>query len=742
MGMEEETRPESVLPPAPSQLVTAGFLRRLVASLVDGLIFSPLTVLIFVVPNLTNVHPPAPWEWALWDGALVAYGVGMLGRFGWTVGMRVLKVRVSPADGGAVGYKCAAVRTFAYVVPGVATSVLYSTRWTIAGLSVWAAYVIAVLWMIVDSRHQAYHDKIARTLVVRGTRPITVEATATGEPPQVVTLPTSRSARAGKWAAYVALSILAIAPLAGEWAVDLAASRAQSQVETILADLKAQGQPLTSAELAPPPVPDAENAALVYEQAYRKLELGKEAGKALDKVMSNWRQGLPLGHKVTPDELESLATDENPPAAPASQSPAAGTLPSGAVGKAEAKAPGTAEKAGSTQRGPAGASLQWSIVVPDPSMEVEVQPGEPSDAEVLSAANKALERNNEALALTHKAAGMQECRPRSKDKDVYTPWLPGVRTQSKLLQLEAMVLFEQGDKDGALRSADGMFAVGDSAGRTPALILALIEMGIYDLAVPTVERILCDSAPSGAACQALEARVSRIEVRDHLVRGWEFERASGLEIIGDIAESPNPVKAAAAIMGNGPPAQGSPGERRRHDVFIRWWLASEELFYLRTMGLYIELAKLRPFEQDPHLTAELQRVQVRLDSRSFWPPRVLSTILVPRLETAAERAGNTEAAIGLARIALLLKAYRDERGANPESLDELERYAGKELPLDPWSGGPFHYRPEASGFILYSLGTDGVDDGGKVAVQTGSQTPIPYLFNRQKGGDIVWVCKQ
>ncbi|MCS7309521.1 MAG: hypothetical protein NZ741_04810 [Armatimonadetes bacterium] len=59
-----------------------------------------------------------------------------------------------------------------------------------------------------------------------------------------------------------------------------------------------------------------------------------------------------------------------------------------------------------------------------------------------------------------------------------------------------------------------------------------------------------------------------------------------------------------------------------------------------------------------------------------------------------------------------VRAYRLRHGAYPPSLsaagvDDLNR--------DPFTGEQFLYKPAANGFLLYSVGRDGVDDGGKRA---------------------------
>jgi hypothetical protein len=56
------------------------------------------------------------------------------------------------------------------------------------------------------------------------------------------------------------------------------------------------------------------------------------------------------------------------------------------------------------------------------------------------------------------------------------------------------------------------------------------------------------------------------------------------------------------------------------------------------------------------------------------------------------------------------------------------------VPRDPVDGKPLRYRPNADDtFLLYSIGLNGVDDGGDA-------TPIPpeTLFQWQTGHDWVW----
>lgn len=72
-----------------------------------------------------------------------------------------------------------------------------------------------------------------------------------------------------------------------------------------------------------------------------------------------------------------------------------------------------------------------------------------------------------------------------------------------------------------------------------------------------------------------------------------------------------------------------------------------------------------------------------------------------------------------ARFALLvaelaLHEHVLEHGRSPKTLAELVPRYLPSIPLDP-SGQPLVYRQRSDGYILYSVGANGVDDGGVAA---------------------------
>ena len=62
-----------------------------------------------------------------------------------------------------------------------------------------------------------------------------------------------------------------------------------------------------------------------------------------------------------------------------------------------------------------------------------------------------------------------------------------------------------------------------------------------------------------------------------------------------------------------------------------------------------------------------------------------------------------------------LRCAQSEQGHPPARLDDLVPNYLSKVPADPFNGQPLVYRPQGTNWLLYSIGSDGVDDGGRAA---------------------------
>ena len=64
-------------------------------------------------------------------------------------------------------------------------------------------------------------------------------------------------------------------------------------------------------------------------------------------------------------------------------------------------------------------------------------------------------------------------------------------------------------------------------------------------------------------------------------------------------------------------------------------------------------------------------------------------------------------------VELALRCYESEQGRAPTGLEQLVPQYLQRVPSDPFCGRPMLYRPQGTNWLLYSVGEDGVDDGGQ-----------------------------
>ncbi len=94
-----------------------------------------------------------------------------------------------------------------------------------------------------------------------------------------------------------------------------------------------------------------------------------------------------------------------------------------------------------------------------------------------------------------------------------------------------------------------------------------------------------------------------------------------------------------------------------------------------------------------------------------------------------------------ASVACALERWRAAHGQYPASLEALVPAALQQLPQDPLdpTGGSFKYRSTpGGGFVLYSVGLDGVDNGGRSSPGSTVWGGLENLFPNLHQGDWVW----
>lgn len=117
------------------------------------------------------------------------------------------------------------------------------------------------------------------------------------------------------------------------------------------------------------------------------------------------------------------------------------------------------------------------------------------------------------------------------------------------------------------------------------------------------------------------------------------------------------------------------------------------------------------------------------------PRRFVAGIMVPAVSGAAKRSFSVAVATDMARLSCALELYRAKNGDYPESLSALVPDELDSIPQDRFSptDGDILYRQEGDRYVLYSVGANGADNGGKAGFRSGSSEKVDW-----KKGDLVW----
>jgi hypothetical protein len=87
----------------------------------------------------------------------------------------------------------------------------------------------------------------------------------------------------------------------------------------------------------------------------------------------------------------------------------------------------------------------------------------------------------------------------------------------------------------------------------------------------------------------------------------------------------------------------------------------------------------------------------------------LLSVLLPVFDRATHVATQSESSRRATLLVTHLRAYRQQYGTYPDS---LEVFGDAEMAVDPFTDLSFTYSRDGDDFVLYSLGGNGIDDGG------------------------------
>jgi hypothetical protein len=141
------------------------------------------------------------------------------------------------------------------------------------------------------------------------------------------------------------------------------------------------------------------------------------------------------------------------------------------------------------------------------------------------------------------------------------------------------------------------------------------------------------------------------------------------------------------------------GLRLYSNALARPWQNMDEEAFAETIGRIGDASRLPYYEAKPLLD------QIEREVEDLPRSRVLSQQLLPALTRAAQAQANAEAQLDLFQMGLSIEQYHARNGTYPATLDAIASDVGGRVPVDPFTGQPYIYKPSGGGFLLYSVGS-------------------------------------
>jgi hypothetical protein len=321
-----------------------------------------------------------------------------------------------------------------------------------------------------------------------------------------------------------------------------------------------------------------------------------------------------------------------------------------------------------------------------------------------------LQKASAALSEVHKIVELPHGRyPILYTKDGVSTSLDhtqNTRAFATLLSFEAVLRAHQHDLEGALADCLGILRVGQSIGDEPSLISMLIRISHHRVAFVSLEYILAQGQFADAALANLQHVLEKEEKERWWLGAARGERAVVDEAMRAIQNGDVKLSQVSALVrefdGQLFPtysAEALPG------ILMPGSLRRQRAALLKWHNRMVEIAKL-PVEE---LTGPL----TELDSSAKDLPPLARALCVPCVK-CAEPWLRDQVSMRCMITLLAVERYRLAHGRWPEKLADLVPAYLSKVPIDVYDRAPLRYRAFSEGVMVYSVGMDGIDDGGNL----------------------------
>jgi len=324
------------------------------------------------------------------------------------------------------------------------------------------------------------------------------------------------------------------------------------------------------------------------------------------------------------------------------------------------------------------------------------------------------------LALIEEAVAKPQCRfdlDYSQGPGIPLAHLAQLRQMARIIAVKARLEMERKDYDGAFKSVILGYKVANALQAEPFLISQLVRIAKFSIIDPVTQDLCGTVPPTEEQAATLISLIKPFADNDPMVMAIDSERLLLGEWIFNLA-APEREKIARTLETD---FTGPIHLLLMFKPYHQFMHAS----YLRTMN---EMAK---YMAAPYWEMNVDVGRKITDNLPRWD--VFSRMLVPAVVNVKAKQAILMARARVLQTGLSLIRYKLANGKFPVTLAECDAKFLPAQPVDPFSGKPLVYKQEGAGFILYSIGENMKDDGGKP--EPCDATPG---VKEKKEWDLVW----
>ena len=298
---------------------------------------------------------------------------------------------------------------------------------------------------------------------------------------------------------------------------------------------------------------------------------------------------------------------------------------------------------------------------------------------------------------------------------VMLPTLGNLRELSRVTIAEGKMLEMEGRTTEAIDGYLDAMAAGSQAGRGVTLIENLVGTAVDAVATEALLDAYAADVDDSLDYAALAERVAATDKHPRgIAEIVQFERA----MVSDVAQrlyEPDPATGELQPSESGREFFGDVVGMIGEDSGLQNEAMRDYLTNVGFDGLvgsidahYDELtdALLGPYDQTREAFTDIES---RLSDPAFRTENPVLHALLPAISRAVALQTRGAATRRATNLVTNLRAYRQQFGEYPASLDA---FGDTDFAYDPFTSQPFTYRREGDDFVLYSVGHNGVDDGG------------------------------